>query len=134
MSDSFDQLVKRTTTPELRKAAAERSRQILAEMLLAEVRALTGKSQTDLARVLGVKQPTLSKLEKQDDMRISTLTRIIEALGGEIEIVARFPAGEFTLNQFRKSQRKSGVRSAKRAGGAKHRRPTSRRSNHPVTA
>ena len=44
-------------------------------------------TQDELAASLGVKQPTLSRLEGQDDMQISTLRRVIEALGGELEII-----------------------------------------------
>ncbi len=83
-----------------RRRAAERTREILAELLLAEVRKLTGKSQSEVAHYLGIKQPSLSKLEGQNDMQISTLQRIIEALGGKVEIVARFPNGAIRLRQF----------------------------------
>ena len=69
-------------------------------MLLGEVRKLAGKSQRELAAALGIKQPSLSKLEGQGDMQISTLRRIVEALGGEVEVVARFPGGAVRLKQF----------------------------------
>jgi predicted XRE-type DNA-binding protein len=45
-------------------------------------------SQQHVAETLGVKQPSLSKLEKQPDMQISTLRKIAKALGGELEILA----------------------------------------------
>jgi len=60
-------------------------------LLLSEVRKLTGKSQRQVAAALGIKQPTLSKLEQQSDMQISTLRRIVTALGGELEIIANCP-------------------------------------------
>jgi hypothetical protein len=47
-----------------------------------------------------IKQPSLSKLESQDDMRISTLKRIVEALGGEVHIIAEFPKGKMRIKQF----------------------------------
>ena len=73
---------------------------MMAEMLLAEIRKSVGLTQEDLAAALGVKQPSLSKLENQDDMHISTLRRLIEALGGQLEIVARMPKGEIRIRQF----------------------------------
>ncbi len=71
MAKSFDDLVARTTIPQVRARAKELTRKYLAQMLLSEIRKLAGKSQSDLARILGVKQPGVSKLEQQDDMQIS---------------------------------------------------------------
>ena len=93
MAKSFDVLVRRHAFPAVRTRAATRAR----ELLLAELRALTGKTQRQVAAALGIKQPSLSKLEKQPDMQLSTLRRIITALGGELELVARFPTGPVKL-------------------------------------
>ena len=105
VAKSFDELVKRTTTKKTRAKAACRTRELLGEVLLSEVRQLTGKSQHDVATTLGMKQPSLSKLEKQGDMQISTLRKIIKALGGELEVLARFPRGTIRIEQF--GQRKN---------------------------
>jgi transcriptional regulator with XRE-family HTH domain len=117
MAKTFDELANRTMTRASRARAARRTRGILVEMLLAEVRKRAGKSQNELARALGIKQPSLSKLESQNDMQISTLQRIIEALGGRVEIIAQFPMDAVRLGQFRKSHprsaRKGGKRSSK---------------------
>ena len=84
-----------------RAARAEaRAKEMMAEMLLAEIRRLTGQTQEDVAAKLGIKQPTLSRLESQDDMQISTLRRLIEALGGKLEIVAHLPKGDIRITQF----------------------------------
>jgi predicted transcriptional regulator len=64
---------------------------------------MSGKSQRELAKTLGIKQPSLSKLEKQSDMQISTLRRIVSALGGELEVVARFPKGAIKIRPFGQS-------------------------------
>jgi predicted transcriptional regulator len=100
MAKSFDQLVKRTTNKRTRDLAAKRTQELLEELLVSEVRKLAGKSQQELADALGIKQPSLSKLEKQSDMQISTLRRIVQALGGELEVVARFPKRTIKLRQF----------------------------------
>lgn len=102
MAKSFDALVKRTTTKKTRERGKRRARELMAEMLLAEVRNATGKSQSELAKALGIKQPSLSKLERQSDMQISTLGKIVEALGGELEVVARFPSRRVKIAQFGK--------------------------------
>jgi plasmid maintenance system antidote protein VapI len=109
MAKSFDELVKRTTTQKTRRRAAERTQELLGELLLSEIRELAGKSQSQVADVLGIKQPSLSKLEKQSDMQISTLRRIVNALGGELEVIARFPKGTVRIHQFNQANR-SGTR------------------------
>jgi transcriptional regulator with XRE-family HTH domain len=100
MAKSFDELAHRVMSAKARTRAARRTRELLAELLLSEVRKLAGKSQRELARVLDIKQPSLSKLENQDDMQISTLKKIIEALGGEVQIIARFPKAKVRIKQF----------------------------------
>jgi transcriptional regulator with XRE-family HTH domain len=108
MAKSFDELVKRTTTKKTQSRATRRTQELLAELLLSEVRQLTGKSQQQVAQALGIKQPSLSKLEKQSDMQISTLRKIVTALGGELEVLAKFPKGTVKIDQFDPSPRRSG--------------------------
>ncbi|MBI3409335.1 MAG: XRE family transcriptional regulator [Planctomycetes bacterium] len=107
MAKSFDDLVKRTTTKKTRSKAARRTKELLGELLLSEVRQLTGKSQQEVAQTLGMKQPSLSKLEKQDDMQISTLRKIVQALGGDLEILIRFSRGSVRIDQFEPEHRRS---------------------------
>ena len=72
----------------------------MAEMLLAQIRKFVGLTQEDLASELGIRQPSLSQLENQGDMQISTLRRLIEALGGKLEIIAHLPRGDIRIGQF----------------------------------
>jgi len=51
-------------------------------------------SQAKLADVLGVKQMQVSRLERRKDPRLSTLRRSIEALGGQLTLIATFPDQE----------------------------------------
>ena len=89
MAKKFEQLKKRMKPASLRKAQAG-TKEIMAEMLLAEIRKEAGFTQEDLAGAIGVKQPSLSKLE-----------RLIHALGGELEIIAHMPSGDIKISQFR---------------------------------
>ncbi len=57
-------------------------------------------TQKELADILEVRQSAVSKLEHQDDVLIQTLARYVRALGGELEIRAKFPDREVTLRQF----------------------------------
>lgn len=108
MAKSFDHLVKRTTSKRTRDRAARRTKELLGELLLSEIRQLAGKSQQQVAAALGIRQPSLSKLENQDDMQVSTLRRIIEALGGELEVIARFPKGAVKIDQFDRTKHGAG--------------------------
>ena len=60
------------------------------EMDLAEVRRALKLSQDEIAQTLQIGQGSVAKIEKRADMYVSTLRRFIEAMGGELEIVARF--------------------------------------------
>jgi DNA-binding XRE family transcriptional regulator len=86
--------------PEALARAKARAKEMMAEMLLAEIRREVGLTQEQLAASLGIKQPSLSRLESQDDMQISTLRRHVAALGGELEIIAHLPGGAIRITQF----------------------------------
>lgn len=53
-----------------------------------------------LESVLHVQQPSIAKMERRTDMYISTLRSHIEAMGGELEVVARFPDGAVKITNF----------------------------------
>lgn len=115
MTEAFDDLVMRTTTKRTREKAKHRSQELIQEMLLSEIRVSVGKSQREVAETLGIRQPSLSKLEKQTDMQIATLQRIIAALGGQLQIIASFPKGTITMPQYSAMKVPS---SAKRKSGS----------------
>jgi transcriptional regulator with XRE-family HTH domain len=99
---SYQKLRGKLSPKQLADAEAQ-SRDIMAEMLLSEIRKSVGLTQEELAAALGIKQPSLSKLENQDDMQISTLRRLIEAMGGSLELVIRLPQGDVRINQFQET-------------------------------
>ena len=87
-------------SPESRARANALAAQLRAAMPLVELRRARQLSQEQLAATLGEKQPSISRLEQRTDMYVSTLRRYIEAMGGQLDIVARFPDGEVSINQF----------------------------------
>jgi len=99
MARKFSELRSRMS-PRSRGRAAARAREMLAEMPLAELRRARGLSQKTLAEALGVQQPSIARLEKRTDMYVSTLRSHIEAMGGELEVVARFPDGAVRILAF----------------------------------
>jgi DNA-binding XRE family transcriptional regulator len=63
------------------------------EMTMRELRKARNITQAKLAKELNVKQEQISRIEKCSDLLISTLRRQVEALGGELKILASFPKG-----------------------------------------
>lgn len=87
-------------SPEARAKAEEQTLQLLREMPLQELRQARKMSQEQMAKNLHTKQSNVSRIEKRTDMYISTLRSVIKAMGGDLEIVARFPDGNVRINQF----------------------------------
>jgi DNA-binding XRE family transcriptional regulator len=97
--NSFNELTK-TISPERRAYIEERKIDLREEMELADLRQAIGMSQEALAKQLDVQQPAIAKLEKRRDIRISSLTNMIEAMGGTLEVKAHFPEGDVTITNY----------------------------------
>ncbi|GJE02992.1 hypothetical protein GMJLKIPL_4943 [Methylobacterium isbiliense] len=97
---SFDTL-RAKISPERRARNRDATERMLREMTLHELRQAREQSQQDLARELKVGQPAVAKMERRADMYVSNLRRYVEALGGTLEITARFPDGaSVTITNF----------------------------------
>jgi DNA-binding transcriptional regulator YiaG len=99
MARKFQELVDKMS-PEHREASELRAREILEQMRLRELRRAMKLSQDEIATTLKMSQPGVSKLEQRVDLFVSTLRNYIRAMGGELEIIARFPEGAVRINQF----------------------------------
>jgi hypothetical protein len=62
----------------------------LLEMDLRELRELLGKTQQEIAVLIERSQGQVSETERRQDLRLSTLRSYVEALGGELEVIASF--------------------------------------------
>jgi DNA-binding XRE family transcriptional regulator len=58
---------------------------------LRDLRLASSRTQQELAQALGVGQDTISRLEQRSDMLLSTMRRYVEAMGGQLDLVASFP-------------------------------------------
>lgn len=93
--------LKKNWTPQRRAKNRDHKAELAVEYsTLEELRILLGLSQEELARRLDIQQPTISKLTRRSDMRISTLRGLIEAMGGELQVTAKFPGRSVELANF----------------------------------
>lgn len=100
MAKSFN-VLREKMSPERRTRNEEDANRTLLEMNLRELRQnVTSFSQGEVAELLEVTQGYVSKLERQDDMLLSNLVSYVEALGGKLEIRAKFPDEDVQINQF----------------------------------
>ena len=91
MGRTLDQVIAELP-PERRERIDARYRELKQEVEgLRELREIAGKAQLDVAAALHIKQPSVSKIEKQTDMYLSTLRNYIEAIGGKLELVVKLP-------------------------------------------
>jgi transcriptional regulator with XRE-family HTH domain len=89
---------------EARERSGKRAAKYRDEMALDEVREAREMTQEHLAKILGINQAAVSKMERRTDMYVSTLCDFIRAMGGQLEIVAKFPEGNVRIGQFRNLQ------------------------------
>lgn len=91
MGVPLDKFMQRFTPDERAEIEAHADALIAEEMSLRELRKAMGRTQAQLARKLKKPQATVSRIERQSDMLISTLDRVVHALGGRVRIVAELP-------------------------------------------
>lgn len=91
MAASLEDKLARLAGDRRAKVDARAAELIAEEMTLRDLRRALDRTQVHLARALGVKQESVSRLEQRSDMLLSTLRSYVEAMGGELDLVAKFP-------------------------------------------
>ncbi len=99
MAKSF-KILQAKMTPGARARSQTLAKRMMATMALQELRRARRTTQTKLAKTLKVNQAAVSKLERRTDMYISTLRSYVEAMGGHLDIIARFDEGSVKIAQF----------------------------------
>jgi transcriptional regulator with XRE-family HTH domain len=87
-------------SPQARARAQAKTLEMLREMALHELRQARQLTQERLADILQVDQAAVSKMERRTDTYISTLRSYVQAMGGDLMIIAHFPDGDVRLKQF----------------------------------
>jgi len=86
--------------PERRVRIEQKKAVLRQEMALHELREARRLTQAALGDTLQVDQSAIAKMEKRTDLYVSSLRRFVEAMGGELRIVAHFPDGDVVINNF----------------------------------
>ncbi len=93
MAKTLEQMLA-SEKPEVVAKAQAAAADMLLNIHLAELRERVRKTQADMALVLGVKQPTVSDMEKPGrDLKLSSLKRYVEAAGGKLRLDIELPDG-----------------------------------------
>jgi DNA-binding Xre family transcriptional regulator len=103
MAKKFKDLVAKMPA-ESQKRVREEVAKAISEMPLHSIRLARDLTQKDLAAILEIDQSEVSKIERRTDMYVSTLSRFIEAMGGELEIRAVFPEQTVRIKAFSETQ------------------------------
>lgn len=99
MARKFSEL-RAVMAPEAQARAAARAEAMLVEMQLQALRKSRNVTQVEVAKAMCVEQAAVSRLERRDDMYVSTLREYVKALGGELKLVASFPDADIQVHPY----------------------------------
>lgn len=91
MSRNVNDIINKLSATQRKKVEARAAQLIAEEMTLQQLRHARKLTQQKIAKSLHIGQDGVSKLEKRSDLLISTLRSYVEAMGGNLSLVAEFP-------------------------------------------
>lgn len=91
MATNVDEKIKQLSPAQRKKVEARAAELIAEEMTLRQLRHARKLTQVRVAKKLGITQDSVSRLEKRSDLLLSTLRKTVEAMGGNLSLIAEFP-------------------------------------------
>jgi DNA-binding XRE family transcriptional regulator len=91
MSTNMNDKIKKLSPAHRKKVEARADELIAEEMTLRELRHARKLTQVRMAKTLGITQDSVSRLEKRSDLLLSTLRKTVQAMGGNLSLIAEFP-------------------------------------------
>jgi len=91
MTISLKDAMSRVSAKRRKKIEARAGELIAEEMTLRDLRKAHELTQEKMAELLDIKQESVSNIEKRSDLLISTLRGYVEAMGGDLSLLVRFP-------------------------------------------
>ena len=101
ITDSKNPLYKNMSQEDMRIINKGKELLIMESDLIAKLRKDRELTQKELAEIMEIRQSAISQIENQEDVLVKTLERYIQALGGELELRAKFPDRVVSLSQFK---------------------------------
>jgi transcriptional regulator with XRE-family HTH domain len=119
---TIDQVISRLPVQRREKIQARARELVAEETALRHLREARQLTQASMARLLGIGQDSVSRLESRSDLLLSTLKSYVEAMGGSLKLVVEFPDSGCTVlsslgesdNNAKASSRKSAPRRSRR--------------------
>lgn len=93
-----------TLSPERQRRIEARVQAALEEMPLHRLREARRLTQKQLAEAMQIDQSRVSKIERRTDVYVSTLRNFVSAMGGELELVAKFPEGRVVISSLAETE------------------------------
>jgi DNA-binding XRE family transcriptional regulator len=87
---TFREVQQTVRTPEAIARVEQRVTQTMFEMDIKAMREMLGLTQTEVAQLTEMSQPEISMLEARSDHKLSTLRKVVSALGGQLNVIATF--------------------------------------------
>ena len=94
MARTLDEVIRGLPLDQQRDIAAKAAQLIAEEMTLRDLRKAHEFTQTRVAEALHISQDGVSRIEKRSDFLLSTLRSYVEAMGGQLRLIAEFPGRE----------------------------------------
>ena len=94
MARNVNDIIEKLSAAQRKKVETRAAQLIAEEMTLREIRKAHKLTQQKIAKSLRIGQEGVSKIEKRSDLLISTLRGYVEAMGGQLSLVAEFPGRE----------------------------------------
>jgi DNA-binding XRE family transcriptional regulator len=91
MSTNVNDKIKNLSPVQRKKVETRAAELVAQEMTLRELRHARKLTQVRMAKTLGITQDSVSRLEKRSDLLLSTLRKTVQAMGGNLSLVAEFP-------------------------------------------
>src|SRR5213593_4497240 len=91
MPTNVNDKIKQLSSAQRKKVETRAAQLIAEEMTLRELRQARKLTQVRMAKTLGITQDSVSRLEKRSDLLLSTLRKTVEAMGGNLSLIAEFP-------------------------------------------
>lgn len=94
MARTLDEVIGALPPDQQRDIETKAARLIEREMTLRDLRKAHELTQTRMAEALHISQDGVSRIEKRSDFLLSTLRSYVEAMGGQLRLIAEFPGRE----------------------------------------